>query len=265
MPWSRNTIWRQGSVLTQKDFPAIGLANESDVDLAIAISHDCDIANDNLDIEPAVEFIFARVLDQRDGNYTYGKNPRTLHLDYTHDEKPIILELLASKKLIVQKDKLETVQPDETYKLTHSREILQSWLAARYRRHALPNSLVERLREVFSYIEKKGKKNSSGILSFRLSYDPEDELPPETAYELWLSIVYITDKDEYCIMAERIAQSLKAEFPKLLENTAGYGDVTLRLCKAVSETEFTLSDMRGTVEYHLEHLSYRTEPSGSVI
>jgi len=264
MPWSRNTTWRQGSVLAQKDFQVAGLTDVPDADLAIAISHDCDIANDNLDVEPSVEFIFARILEECDGNYTYGKNPRTLHLNYTHGEKHIFLELLASKKLILQKNKLEAVQPDESYRL-HSQQILQSWLAVRYRRHALPNSLVARLGEVFKYIDKKGKNNSSGILSFRLSYDPEDELPPEEPYELWLRVVYITDKDEYRTMSENIAQSLKTEFPQLLEKTKACGTVILRKCEAVSEMEFTLRDMRDTVEYHLEHLSYRTEPSGPVI
>lgn len=265
MPWSRNTRWRQGSVLARKDFQAVGLTDIPDTALAVAISHDCDIANDNLDAEPVVEFVFARTLEQSNGNYMHGKNPRILHLDYTDREKLVSLELLSSKRLIVQKDKLEAVQPDDTYKLTHSRQILQSWLAARYRRHALPNSLVDRLREVFAYIEKKGKKNSSGILSFRLSYDPEDELPSEEPYELWLNIVYITDKDDYRPMSEDIAQSLKREFPRLLEKTKDYGNVILRKCEAVSEMEFTLRDMRETVEYHLEHLSYRTEPSGPVI
>jgi hypothetical protein len=241
------------------------LTDVPDTDLAVAISHDCDIANDNLDAEPAVEFIFARILEQRNGNYTHGKNPRTLHLDYKEDEKLVFLELLASKRLMVQKNKLEAVQPDETYKLTHSRQILQSWLAARYRRHALPNSLVDRLSDVFAYIEKKGKNSSSGILSFRLSYDPEDELPPEEPYELWFNIVYITDKDEYRAMSEDIAHSLETEFPKLLERTKDSGKVILRKCEAVSEMEFTLRDMRETVEYHLEYLSYRTEPSEPVI
>ncbi len=152
------------------------------------------------------------------------------------------------------------------YKLTHySRQILQSWLAARYRRHALPNSLVERLRPVFEYIEKEGKNNSSGILSFQLSYDPKDELPSEEPYELWLNIVYITDEAKYGSMAEDIALRLKTEFPKLLEKTKNSGTVDLRQCEAFSEMEFTLRDMRDNVEYHLEHLSYRTEPPGSVI
>ncbi|MGL5058541.1 MAG: hypothetical protein ACRC62_01070, partial [Microcoleus sp.] len=99
MPWSRNTRWRQGSVLARKDFQVVGLTDMPDAALAIAISHDCDIANDNLDAEPAVEFIFARILEQSNGNYTHGKNPRVLHLDYTDGEKLVSLELLSSKRL----------------------------------------------------------------------------------------------------------------------------------------------------------------------
>lgn len=243
----------------------MGLTYVPDAGLGIAISHDCDIANDNLDDEPAVEFIFARILEQHNGNYTYGKNPRTLHLDYTHNGKQVFLELLASKKVMVQKNVLEAVQPDGAYKLTRSQQILQSWLAARYRRHALPNSLVKRLRFVFGYIDNEGKKNSSGILSFRLSYEPIDELPPEEAYELWLNIVYITDEAKYGLMAEEIAHRLKTEFPKLLEKTKDSGKVDLRQCETFSEMEFTVRDMRDTVEYHLEHLSYRTEPPDPII
>lgn len=264
MPWFRNTTWRQGSVLAQEDFQAVGLAYEPNVDLAIAISHDCDIANDKLDTEPAVEFIFSRILKVSNGNYTHGKNPRILHLDYIHNGQNVWIELIASRRFIVQKNSLGAIQPDQAYSLT-TIQTLQSWLAVRYRRIALPNSLVERLRSVSTYIEKEGKKNSFGILSFRLSYEPKDELLPEEPYELWLSIVYVTDEAEYATMAANIAQKLKAEFPNLLEKTKDRGTVDLRKCEAVSEMEFTLRDMRDTVEYSLEHLSYRTEPLGPII
>ena len=90
MPWSRNTSWRQGSVLAQKDFQAVGLTDAPNADLAVAISHDCDIANDNLEAEPAVEFIFARILEQTERKlYAYGKIRRTLHLQYEHVGKTV--------------------------------------------------------------------------------------------------------------------------------------------------------------------------------
>jgi hypothetical protein len=265
MPWHRDTLWRQGSVLLSKNFQTVILSDASDIDLAVAISHDCDIANDNLDAEPAVEFILARIIEREDGNCTYGKNPRTLHLRYEHEGKPIILELVASRKVKIAKTILEAIQPDETYILTSARQVLQSWLAIRYRRHALPNSLVERLRSVSNYIEKECKKNSEGILSFRIAYDPVEELPPDEPYELRLSIVYITDKTEYKDTAERVAGSLNAKFTELIQKTEEGGRVELRECKAVSEMEFTMQDMRQTEEYCLEHLSNRTDPPGPIV
>jgi hypothetical protein len=262
MVWSRNTSWRQGHILAQKDFHEAGLPDSGSCDLAIAISHDCDIANDDLDVEPSVEFVCAQRIEKQDGNYTNGKNPRILHLNYKFQDDDIFLELRALDKFTVPKSGLEKIRPDAAYEMSSSRQILQSWLAVRYRRHALPNSLVDRLREVFGYMEKEGKKNSYGVLSFRLSYEPMDELPPEESYELWLSILYVTDRDEYEPMAKQLAEGLKAKFPKLLEKNKDYGSVDLRKCEAVSDMEFTMRDMLDTVEYHLEHLSHRSEPPG---
>jgi hypothetical protein len=62
-----------------------------------------------------VEFIFGRIIQQLDGNYTHGKNPRILHLNYVHSGTPISLELIASRRIIVDKNVLEAVQPNQTY------------------------------------------------------------------------------------------------------------------------------------------------------
>jgi len=270
MIWSREDApWRQGSILAQRHFQAVGWADAGDADLAVAISHDCDITNDDFDDEPAVEFILAQGLEQKDGNYTYGKNPRVLHLDYLHTGNGNIvpLKLDASKKRTVSKSLLEEreIQPDQDYELTDTQvKILQSWLAARYKRPALPNSLVERLRPVFSYIQKEGKKNSSGILSFRLSYEPQGELHPEDLYRLKFNIVYAID-DEHGPMAKSLAENLEEKFKEPLGKAKKPGPVDLRLCKAFSEAEFTVQDMRDTVEYRAEHISYRTDPPGPVI
>lgn len=251
--------------MAHNDFKKVGLPEAPDVALAVAISHDCDIANDDLDMEPVVEFILANVIEQAVGNYKLGKNPRVLHLDVKHEGKPAFLKLIASRRVAVRKDELAAVQPSGAYAVNSSSiQVLQSWLAARYRRPALPNSLVDRLRAVFDYIEKNGKKNASGILSFRLSYEPGEELPPEEPYELWLSLVYIEDHAEYGPMAKQLADNLKAEFPRLVEKMKSYGCIDLRQCEAFSESEFSLKDMRGTIEYRLEYLSYRTDPPGPI-
>ena len=264
MPWSRNTAWRQGSVLALKDFQNIGLLNDFSADLAIAISHDCDIANDNLEDEPYVEFIFAQTIEEYDGNLTYGRNPRTLHLNYICGEEPIWIKLKSSEKFVVKKDLLETIEPDNNY-ILNSIEHLQYWLAIRYKRIALPNSLANRLKFVNSYIERRVRTIPASILSFCLAYDPKHELSPDEPYEIKLSIVYTVDLPNNSSTAENIAQELRDRFPSLLERTREFGTVDLSQCDAVSEEEFTLSDLRETVELRLGHLSYRTDPSGPVV
>jgi hypothetical protein len=263
MHWSRNTLWRQGSVLSNENFTAACLTNPNNFDLAIAISHDCDIANDKITngmyVEPVVEFVFARIIEKQDGNNTYGKNPRILHLGCIHEGKSIVIELVALGKRILQKDVLTAFEPDESYDLYSSRQILQSWLAARYRRHALPNSLVERLRDFLTYVDKQGKQHSAGILSFRVKYEPKDELTSDEPYEFWLNIIYSNDNSDYASIVEEMASDLKQKFSDKVLKT-NIGKVDLRQCEAFSESEFTVRRMRETEEYRLEYLSYRTDP-----
>jgi hypothetical protein len=268
MPWSRNTLWRQGSVLSNEKFQAAGLTNPTDFDLAIAISHDCDIANDkivdDIYVEPAVEFVFARIIEKQDGNNTYGKNPRILHLNCICNGKSTVVELVATEKVIVHKNILEIFEPDESYDLNSSRQILQSWLIARYRRHALPNSLVDRLKDFLTYVDKQGKQHSAGILSFRVKYEPNEELTSDEQYEFWLNIIYSTDNINYVSIAEEMAIDLKQKFSdKVLKTNAG--KVDLRQCEAFSESEFTVKRMRETEEYRLEYLSYRNDPPDPLI
>jgi hypothetical protein len=266
MNWSRqSTLWKQGSILARENFQEVELVNVADADLAVAISHDCDIANDNLDAEPAVEFILARIVEKRDGNFALGKNPRTLHLSYTQEESSIVLELSALKKIAIHKNILVKLQPNYAYQIAEPVYVLSSWLALRYRRLALPNSLVNRLKPVFDRMEEVGKKNSAGVLSFQLFYDPKEELPPEEEYELSLIIVYTTDDTNHEEMATAMAKDIKNKFSNLLEKTKKFGTVYLRKCEAVSEMEFTLKDARETEKYALEHVSYRTDPPGSTV
>ena len=69
--WTRDTPWRQGHVLTAEAIQALGLSHPETPDstCVVVISHDCDLANDALQIEPDVEVIVGRHLPKGDGNY----------------------------------------------------------------------------------------------------------------------------------------------------------------------------------------------------
>jgi len=267
MEWSRKTKWRQGKIVQSEHLRALGAAEiDPDLNLAIAISHDCDIANDNLNIEPFVEFVLGRSVEEIDRNKEFGKNPRELDLKARHFDAAVFLEFYAPQKIIINKELLVGVEPDDEYIIEDSELLaLRGWLAARYRRHAFPDSFNERFFPIAKAIEQKGKKNPSGIIGYWVDYQPRDiELPAEEPYEVWLYIVYAEDNQAYKIKAEELALNLNSNFSKLKEKSKASGDLDLRECEAYSERGFTLADMRELLQYHLEYISYRVDPPGPI-
>lgn len=80
--WTRETPWRQGSVLRVETANAFGLVNPDDSQntCVVVITHDCDLANHNLKAEPSVEVIVGRVLAKEDKSFMHGKNARRIHV-----------------------------------------------------------------------------------------------------------------------------------------------------------------------------------------
>lgn len=257
MGWTRETKWVQGALLTGKSLQAL-CRNATSDSVAVAISHSCDIANDNLNLEPVVEFVLARPIETRDGNLSGAKNPRRLHLRTSPRGESQYLELEAGNKFTISKTELVSHEPDTDYKLeTGEFEVLQAWLAARYRRQALPDALVERLKPVFKKMETQGGKHPQAILGYWLNYEPREELPEAEPYEVWISVVYSTEQPEFESTAIAIAETLN-----VAKKPAGIEPL---YCSAFSEEEFTLKDLRQQVLYRAEHLSYRTDTHGPTV
>jgi hypothetical protein len=267
MGWSRQTKWRQGKIIQAEHLRALGVDGiDPELKLAMAISHDCDIANDNLDVEPFVEFVLGRSVEKIDRNKEFGKNPRELHLKAQHVEAPIFLDFYAPQKIKISKELLVGLEPDDNYFVEDSDLLaLRGWLAARYRRHAFPDSFNERFYPIAKALEEKAKKNPSGIIGYWVDYQPRDiELPVDEPYELWLYIVCAEADQAYIEKAEELAIYLNSNFPKLKEKSKASGDLDIRECAAYSEREFTLADMRALLQYHLEYISYRVDPPGPI-
>lgn len=256
MGWTRETEWAQGSFLTGQALSGLK-SKAAESSIAIAVSHSCDIANDDLKTEPNVEFILGRRIEKCDGNFSRAKNPRKLHLGTALAGTPMALELLATQKFCISKDRLHPFQPDGRLNPGEVK-VLQSWLAARYKRQALPDNLQSRLRHLFKKMDKLGAKHSEAVLGYWLDYEPKDEeLQPEEPYEVWISVVHTTEDPSHEEIATQIAEKLKGE---------GEPDgLDLRQCEAYSEEEFTLRDLREQVQYRVEHLSFRTDPPGPTV
>ena len=104
MAWDRTIPWRQGSVLQKKDLKLfkIDLHDGSDSVFVVVISHDCDLVQ-VLENEPSVEVIVGIGISKSDGNFTYGKNPRRLHLEFSDGEEKVWVELLNTQKTSIPK------------------------------------------------------------------------------------------------------------------------------------------------------------------
>lgn len=266
--WTRHTPWKQGSLIPSHVLHELGiLPSEDFVGFGVVISHDCDLANDNLVDEPHVELVLASAVQEANGNLENGKNPRRLHLSWK-DEQDVLahtLELSANGKRFVKKNELCGHSPEPGLIFCQkNHRILQGWLAARYKRQALPDSLQDRLNPVFGLLQKRGKSKARGIIGYWFSFDPQYELPPEEPYELEISIVYTVDEPSAFEHAQEIARHVQDKFHELVAK-AGCGPVELSECEEVSEEAFTLRDMRMNIEYRVEHLSHRVYPNGAEV
>ena len=133
--WERTIEWRQGHVLTADACRALGLSHSTNVadTCVVVISHDCDLANDNLVTEPNVEVIIGRVVDTTSPAFTRTKNPRRLHMESRRDDIRVAIELDATAKRLIPKSRLATSSPDIRYRLDPTGlETLRHWLSLRY-------------------------------------------------------------------------------------------------------------------------------------
>ena len=122
--WGRESKYRQGVVLTEA-VAAQTLAGIGAGQRAVVISHDCDIACDT-DSEPNIEVLLATMVTSEDPALLQAKNPRRLHLAFTHQGNKCVLDLFATEKRCITKANLIGVEPDADFFLTDdNRQILQ--------------------------------------------------------------------------------------------------------------------------------------------
>jgi hypothetical protein len=151
--WTRSTPWRQGSILAREVTEIVETATSvasGSPSLAIVISHDCDIAADP-SIEPNIEVIWCSLIKKENGSLTHAKNPRRLHLALreTISHSRVFIEIRSAHKSFIAKPILAGHKPSSAYALEPAdREILQRWLAARYRRHAFPDEFEAAFKKV---------------------------------------------------------------------------------------------------------------------
>ena len=266
--WSRTIGWRQGHILPEEAAAALGLASAADA-LVMVVSHDCDLANANLDDEPCVEVIAGKRLPSSDPNRANLKSARTLHLTITCEGRTECVELTATGKQLIPKSALAAWRPDPRYRLDADNFFtLRRWLAARYDRAAFPDQFERRMygeTDLAERINKVAKKEGvnrvvSGIY-FEVS--PREELDPAVPYDLTVVLVYTPGMDplKNGDIAEEAGKAIDAHFRKrcLPDEALGtWKHIHLKEVIAYSEEGISVARMKRLQRWHLDHLSMRS-------
>jgi hypothetical protein len=244
--WTRETLWRQGHVLTTQAALAAGLWVD-DKTCIVAISHDCDLAND-VELEPNVEIIVGRLVATANGNFCWGKSPWTLHLTITREGLEIIVELVMTNKRSLAKRLLAGFNPDGAFTLDGQRlGVLRAWLSARYNRAAFPDSFVDRMRKtkldgkLAKVLEPQGQLIS--FVYFDIDRGQNLEREEGDPYELSIVLVYYPgdEPDSAEEHANTMSGSLRDAFEKKL---ASGRIISLKNCFAISEDDISVSQAR---------------------
>jgi len=260
--WSRETTWRQGRVLGADAASAACLAHEPDV-CVLVISHDCDLAIDDLDIEPNVEVIAGRIVPSANGNLSWGKSTRKLHLTLGYFERTVVVELLSTEKHSVPKQLLARYWPDEKFTIdAHGLATLRRWLAARYNRTAFPDSFVARMKTT-GLEEKLTKllKPHGELFSFvYFSLDDGKLLEHNSGVPHELSIFLVYPAGDNPIKtgeaADKVASAVRDAFEDKL---AGSDLISFRFCEPISEDDIVVSQAKLLHQWRLEYMTLRAK------
>jgi hypothetical protein len=268
--WTRDTPWRQGHFLTPEAALALGLSHTESPDLTcvVVISHDCDLANEALKVEPDIEVIVGRRIQKGDGNYFWAKAPRTLHIDAQHRGSGAIIELVATAKRAIPKQVLAAFTPDTSYKLPgKSLSALRSWLGVRYNRAAFSDPFVTRLsqfkvdKRLAKIIEPVG--NLLSAVYFDVDSGKEIDRSDGTPHELKIVIVYPPgdDPEQAADDAEKIERAVTNLFEEKHFDQASkkWNGIALKQCISISEDDLPVSKAKLLTQWRLEYMTIKAD------
>jgi hypothetical protein len=265
--WDRNTPWRQGHTLTTETALTLGLVGEADTanSVVVVISHDCDLVQ-NAEIEPCAEAIIGLRINAPDGNFTYAKNSRRLHLPFTEESSTVYLDLRATDKQLVPKDTIAGHLPNHKMSLSRSdRSVLQRWLAARYRRSAFPDEFERRLqasgldKRIAKIIEPLGPY----IIAVFFDVDDGEEIQREASddpYTLRIHLLYSTENEPEAAMdaaaqaAHKISDAFRTRGSGSENNRSG---IALLECEAISDFAMTFAMSVQVKKWNADYLTFR--------
>lgn len=255
----KSNDWRQFSVLNNEDFKALCVEASKD-DLVVLVSHSCDIRNTNRHLERHIECIHFRKIDNANGLYTGGRNPRILHISIEEEGHITNYEAQIGAKIPIERGALASIKPSSLDIGNDNKKIIVNWIANRYKRLALPDTFNERLRANEKKIRRIVKKPSLRHINIHIAINSWNELNDGESYLVEL----IGIADDTLTKGTREfddAQTALGQFAACFNECTGIevSDHELR-----TEREITLADLRFIFPMDFDYLSLTDDESGEI-
>jgi len=207
-----------------------------------------------------------------DGNFTFGKAARRLHVDLSGGATALKLELSATQKRSIEKERLAGYQPTDGVALTpREREILQRWLAARYRRSAFPDEFDRRLGDsgLHDRLGRILKRLGAPVSAIYFDLDKGEDrtrMGPEDVYELGIYLLHDADSEPGRKAATDAAADIADAFRAKCRSKAGvWHDIELIFCEPVADEAMTIAAARLLKVWNVEHLSLRDDGPNAML
>jgi hypothetical protein len=254
----RDRGWHQCALLSANDATRLSLTPPLterlyEADFLIAVTHDCDILNRDLNKEPYVEFIIAQRCEHVAGDLMYGKNPRRLIVEHAGEH----LELDVHQRHRVPREELQFCTP--VAELTgRNRQLLRRWLANRYARAAFPDAFNDRIASALPKIHKALKASGHNLSGIYLGLQ-EKELSANEDYIVFVHAGMPTELYDELSLREACQEVVGLVAAEL----AGCKGIDVANDSLRPESQFTLDDLRVIKRWDYDSLSFRSERVGA--
>lgn len=258
--------WRQGAVLGPKlaERARAGKPSGIEVDASdwfIVVSHDCDVVNHQLDKEPTVELLRARVFKSGapDKQQLWGRNPRSLELLVEGSKSACLLRMRVHERWTIPRESLMEEEPLLVLEEKPRRAIAE-WLAKRYIRAAFPSSFDARWRLELRAWTKLLQKHSELLQGVYLRLSTLKELPPETPYRLHFMVAVPAARAAQSDWAQR-KDALELEIESFWNRFSGIECVGV---EARGTDDLTLAEIEAYLRFDADWVSFADDSPGPV-
>jgi hypothetical protein len=223
-------------------------------ELWIVVSHDCDVCNSNIEAEPFVEVVPARIVEEggRDGNKNWGKNPRKIQFALQRQDESVHYEVSIHDLTRIPKTFL-SIPPDASDSIdAENLNAIIRWISKRYIRASFPDNFNDRTRPAVRALRKELKQRGRLLTGIYMIVDDE-ELENENDYEI---IVWATMRDQnYGNPDER--QHAQALVDQIEAQFVACEGIDITAIELRAESEVSLADLYLLKRWDFDDLSLR--------